>query len=97
MRSGNKHVHPDIGFGLDELVRGYLNNGMGKFEFPCIVLIRKSVMGAESIAGDLDAYGRKLQSNNSEYKNFPPAGKNDQPPSQKGNKMQMDTQRSTKG
>ena len=29
MRSGNKHVHPDIGFGLDELVRGYRNYGMG--------------------------------------------------------------------
>jgi len=38
-------------------------------------------MEVESRHGDLDAYSRKLQPNSSEYKNFPPAGKNDQPPS----------------
>jgi len=48
-------------------------------------------MEVESRHGDLDAYSRKLQPNNSAYKIFQPAGKNDQPPSQRGNKMQLDT------
>ena len=62
-----------------------------KYENPFTILIRKLFMGAESGHGDLNINSRELRSSNSKYKNFPPAGKNDQPASHSGTKMQLDT------
>jgi len=48
---------------------------MGKYEFPCIVLIRKLVMGAESSYGALDAYSRGASSQIIRHIKFSPAAK----------------------